>query len=153
MRIYLLTHQRELKKPTNTGRIVKACRDDGVEIVTWRRTEPCEEILQLIERDKIALLYPADDDSTVESCLGFNNFLILDATWQEARKMYNRSPYLQRASRVSFKIAGPSRYRLRRNQIANGLSTAECAIELLKLKGQERQAACVELAFAQFNAK
>lgn len=154
MKIYLLTHQRELKKPTNTGRIVKECLGDGVEIVVWRRTEPCQEIVQLIDRDEIALLYPADDnDGTVKSGREFDNFLILDATWQEARKMYNRSPYLQRASRVSFRISEPSRYRLRRNQIANGLSTAECAIELLKLQGQESLAAGLGLAFARFNAE
>ena len=151
MKIYLLTHERELKKGTNTGRIVKECLGETVEIVVWQRTEPPEEIVELIERDQIALLYPDLDDSPARSCRDFENFLILDATWQEARKMYNRSPYLQRASRVSLKINQPSRYKLRRNQIVDGLSTAECAIELLRLKDQEKLAEKVRSEFDRFN--
>lgn len=153
MKIYLLSHERELKKGTNTGRIVKECLGGTVEIVVWKRTEPSKEIVELIDRDQIALLYPDLDDSPARSCQDFENFLILDATWQEARKMYNRSPYLQKASRVSLKINEPSRYKLRRNQIVDGLSTAECAIELLRLKDQERLAEKVSSEFDRFNTK
>jgi DTW domain-containing protein YfiP len=153
MKIYLLTHERELKKGSNTGRIVKECLADTVEIVVWKRTEPSEEIVELIDRDQIALLYPDPDDRPARSCRDFKNFLLLDSTWQEARKMYNRSPYLQRASRVALKINEPSRYKLRRNQIADGLSTAECASELLRQKGQEGLAEKVNHEFNRFNTK
>ena len=67
--------------------------------------------------------------------------------------MYNRSPYLQRASRVSLKITEPSSYKLRRNQIADGLSTAECAIELLRMKDQKSLAEKVRIEFDRFNTK
>jgi DTW domain-containing protein YfiP len=153
MKIYLLTHERELKKTTNTGKIVKECLGGTVEIVVWKRTEPCKEIVELVDCNEIALLYPDVDDSPAKSCRDFNKFLILDATWQEARKMYNRSPYLQRASRVSLSIKEPSRYKLRRNQIIDGLSTAECAIELLRLKGKESLAERVRIEFDRFNTK
>jgi DTW domain-containing protein YfiP len=153
MKIYLLTHERELKKGSNTGRIVKECLGETVEIVVWKRTEPSKEIVELIDRDQIALLYPDPDDIPARSCQDFENFLILDATWQEARKMYNRSPYLQKASRISLNTNEPSRYKLRRNQIADGLSTAECAIELLFLKDQERLAEKVKTEFDRFNTK
>ena len=154
MKIYLLTHERELKKATNTGRIVKECLGDSVEIVAWKRTEPCKEIVDLVDRDEIALLYPDFDDGSSPSSLpAFDKFLILDATWQEARKMYNRSPYLKRASRVSLRINESSSYKLRRNQIASGLSTAECAIELLKLKDQQSLAEILRIEFDRFNTK
>ena len=153
MKIYLLTHERELKKETNTGRVVQECLGDTVEIVVWKRTEPSKEIVELVACDGIALLYPDLDDSPAKSCQDFEKFLILDATWQEARKMYNRSPYLQRASRVSLSIDEPSRYKLRRNQIADGLSTAECAIELLRLKGQKDTAERLSREFDRFNTK
>ena len=153
MKIYLLTHERELKKQTNTGRIIKECLGGSVGIVVWKRTEPCKEIVELIDRDEIALLYPDADEGSAKSCREFDRFLILDATWQEARKMYNRSPYLQRASRVSLNINEPSRYKLRRNQIVNGLSTAECAIELLRLKDQKSLAEKVRTDFDRFNTE
>lgn len=153
MKIYLLTHERELKKGTNTGRIVKECLGSAVEIIVWKRTEPSPEIIELVDRNRIALLYPDLDDSPAKSCQDFEKFLILDATWQEARKMYNRSPYLQRASRVSLSIDEPSRYKLRRNQITDGLSTAECAIELLRQKDQKSIAERLSREFDRFNTK
>lgn len=153
MKIYLLTHERELKKQTNSGRIVKKCLGGRVEIIVWKRTEPNKELLDLIDREEIALLYPDVDDGPVKSCLDFDNFLILDATWQEARKMYNRSPYLQRAPRLSLSISEPSRYKLRRNQIVAGLSTAECAIELLRQKDQKSLAGELSREFDLFNTK
>jgi len=153
MKIYLLTHERERKKATNTGRIVKNSLGGKVEIHVWKRTEPPDEIIELINRDEIALLYPDGDDSPANSLADFENFLILDATWQEARKIYNRSPYLQRASRGSLRIDQPSSYTLRRNQIAGGLSTAECAIELLKMKSRKSLAERVRVEFDRFNTK
>ncbi len=153
MKIYLLTHARELNKQTNSGRIVQKCLGGRVEIVVWKRTEPNQEIMALIDRDEIALLYPNVNDGPVKSCQDYDNFLILDATWQEARKMYNRSLYLQRAKRVSLAISRPSRYKLRRNQIVDGLSTAECAIELLRQKDQKSLAAKLGREFTCFNTK
>ncbi|MEN8136715.1 MAG: tRNA-uridine aminocarboxypropyltransferase [Thermodesulfobacteriota bacterium] len=153
MKIYLLTHERELNKATNTGRIVQECLGATVEIVVWQRTEPSAEIIKLVDCDEIALLYPDGGNSPAESCQDFNKFLLLDATWQEARKMFNRSPYLQRASRVSLAIKEPSRYKLRRNQIVAGLSTAECAIELLRLKEQKGLAERLSKEFDRFNTK
>ena len=153
MKIHLLTHERELKKKTNTGRIVKECLGDNVEIIVWKRTEPCKEIIDLVADDDIALLYPDVDDDPVNSLDDFDTFLILDATWQEARKMYNRSPYLQMATRKSLRIDRPSSYKLRRNQIVGGLSTAECAIELLRIKGDQNSAERVRTEFARFLEK
>ena len=153
MKIYLLTHERELKKPTKTGGIVKECLGGKVEIIVWKRAEPSKELVELIERDQIALLYPGVDEGSSKSPYDFKNFLILDATWQEARKMYNRSPYLQRASRVNLENNEPSIYKLRRNQIADGLSTAECAIELLRMKDQKSLAEKIRIEFDRFNTK
>ena len=81
----------------------------------------------------------------------FSAFVILDATWQEARKMYNRSKYLQQAKKISLQVALPSTYRKRRNQIKGGLSTAECAIQLLKHKGEIEMAGKLQCEFDQFN--
>ena len=57
--------------------------------------------------------------------------MLIDATWQEARKMYNQSPYLKALPKVSLVDAPKSIYPLRRNQIEGGLCTAECVIHLL----------------------
>ncbi|AXQ15779.1 hypothetical protein BS332_17480 [Shewanella algae] len=55
-----------------------------------------------------------------------NSLVILDATWQEAGKMYRQSPYLQSLARVELQTEQDSAFRLRRNQRQGGLCTLEC---------------------------
>ncbi|WP_338326862.1 tRNA-uridine aminocarboxypropyltransferase [Shewanella algae] len=55
-----------------------------------------------------------------------NSLVILDATWQEAGKMYRQSPYLQSLARVELQAEQGSAFRLRRNQRQGGLCTLEC---------------------------
>ncbi|WP_338401936.1 tRNA-uridine aminocarboxypropyltransferase [Shewanella algae] len=55
-----------------------------------------------------------------------NSLVILDATWQEAGKMYRQSPYLQSLARVELQAEQGSAFRLRRNQRQGGLCILEC---------------------------
>ncbi|TVL06521.1 tRNA-uridine aminocarboxypropyltransferase [Shewanella algae] len=55
-----------------------------------------------------------------------NSLVVLDATWQEAGKMYRQSPYLQSLARVELQAEQGSAFRLRRNQRQGGLCTLEC---------------------------
>ncbi|MCJ8269954.1 MAG: DTW domain-containing protein, partial [Psychrosphaera sp.] len=79
-----------------------------------------------------------------------DHLIILDGTWQEARKIYNKSDYLKQAKWFSFEQSAASRYNLRRNQVAGGLCTAECAIEVLKLKGLDDSAEQLTGLFEDF---
>lgn len=177
MKLYLLTHERELNKVSNTGRIVKKCLGTSVEVIVWKRTEPDLNLVELMNTGEVAMLYPdrptqygtdseeLDDAAKLsrnininnKSCgnkvsvEGFESFLILDSTWQEARKMYNRSAYLQQAKKISLQVEQPSTYRKRRNQIEGGLSTAECVIELLKQKDKQSLASELQKDFDAFN--
>ncbi|WP_226703744.1 DTW domain-containing protein [Microbulbifer elongatus] len=156
MKIYLLTHERELDRPTNTGSIaLSIAGGDGglVQRVIWSRTSPSQPLLSVLESGDSGLLYPqseiAGPEVSLEQC---EHFVLLDATWQEARKMYNRSPYLHPLKRVALNVTETSRYTLRRNQRQGGLCTAECVIEILRQKGQGALAAEMESEFAAFNA-
>jgi len=157
LKIYLLTHERELHKKSNTGQLVLDVLGDEAEIIVWRRKEPDLRLVQLLESGQAAMLYPdldgaqgdgakqgeggengensALDRTVMFDISDFQNFVILDSTWQEARKMYNKSPYLKQAKKISLSVKTPSKYQLRRNQIEGGLSTAECVITLLKMQG------------------
>ena len=156
MNIYLLTHERELDRPTNTGSIaLSIAGGDGglVRRVTWSRTSPNQQLLTVLNRGDSGLLYPQSEIEGVEVPLEqCEHFILLDGTWQEARKMYNRSPYLHPAKRVALNVAEASRYALRRNQRQGGLCTAECVIEILRRKGREALATEIETEFAAFNA-
>ena len=81
----------------------------------------------------------------------YENIIIIDSTWQEARKIFNHSAYLKNAPQFTLKTSNDSLYTLRANQPKGGLCTIECIIEVLRMKGQEKMAADLSLKFELFN--
>lgn len=152
MKIFLLTHERELLRTSNTGVLAKQVAPEIVERIVWARNTPNPALLDVIKRGDTVLLYPADnaDAVPIES---FENIILLDATWQEARKMFNHSPYLKNLPRAHIKPRQVSRYQLRRNQPDEGLCTAECVVEILTAKNKIDIAKRVEATFTLFNSK
>lgn len=152
MKIFLLTHERELLRTSNTGVLAQSVATEIVERIIWARNTPNPSLLAAINHENTVLLYPVDDadDAPIES---FENIILLDATWQEARKMFNRSPYLKDLPRAKIKPRQPSQYQLRRNQPAGGLCTAECVIEILIAKNHLDIAEALDAEFLIFNSK
>ncbi|MDO6611633.1 tRNA-uridine aminocarboxypropyltransferase [Shewanella sp. 1_MG-2023] len=156
LKIILLTHQKELTRPSNTGRWVKAVLEERALVIPWDRVNPNPELTQLIASAKVGLLFPElpaqpslvvgsiDSAERIDTSIRlesdtFSNFdalVIIDSTWQEARKIYNRSPYLKQLKKVSIDSKVESIYQLRRNQLEGGLCTAECAAHILSQVGE-----------------
>jgi DTW domain-containing protein YfiP len=151
MKIFLLTHERELLRPSNTGGLAKNLAPQIVEQIIWARNTPDPSLLNAINHENTVLLYPVDDadDAPIES---FENIILLDATWQEARKMFNRSSYLKNLPRAHIKPRQLSQYQLRRNQLEGGLCTAECVVEILIAKNHIDIAERLNTAFTLFNS-
>ncbi|MCU7998456.1 tRNA-uridine aminocarboxypropyltransferase [Shewanella sp. SM95] len=82
-----------------------------------------------------------------------NQVVILDATWQEARKMLRQSPYLKTAARISLPPMPESTFILRRNQQEGGLCTAECIIALWRQCGRAEQATALASLFTELNSR
>ena len=151
--IFLLTHQRELKKKTNTGRLVIDTLGHHAKIIIWERTQPNAELLENIKEGNIALLYPTESSELVADSPTINRYIILDGTWQEAQKIYNKSPYLKNLPTVRIEASQKSAYTLRRNQKENGLCTAECVIATLRARGHEQSANDLQFNLADFLSK
>ncbi|HDS1197698.1 TPA: DTW domain-containing protein [Shewanella algae] len=79
-----------------------------------------------------------------------NSLVILDATWQEADKMYRQSPYLQSLARVELQTEQDSAFRLRRNQRHGGLCTLECIAAVWQNLGGDYSIAARRL-LSEFN--
>ncbi|WP_351088479.1 tRNA-uridine aminocarboxypropyltransferase [Shewanella sp. S1-49-MNA-CIBAN-0167] len=145
MNIILLTHPREVLRANNTGQLVTKVLGERVRVVEWHRKQPDAALLSAIEAGNVGLVFPSDDTlanvevpSRVNQHLdqplhqpSYEYLVIIDATWQEARKMFNQSPYLKALAKVSLVGTSKSIYPLRRNQIEGGLCTAECVIHIL----------------------
>jgi len=155
MKIFLLTHERELHRATNTGSIALDNANELVERIVWERVNPNKDLIRLIEDNEAALLYSKAESSSLVSTAeieAYQNIIIIDGTWQESKKIFNHSPYLKNARHFTLKTAKDSLYKLRANQPKGGLCTIECIIEVLKMKGQYKIATELSAKFEQFNS-
>jgi DTW domain-containing protein YfiP len=178
--LYLLTHSRELQKDTNTGALVvqalAASTKVRVELIEWQRKAPDQRLLALSAAQQLGLVYPLQADTTKDCYLlqqgqyqpqnpaavielasrvneAVKHWVLLDATWQEAAKMLRQSPYLQSCYRLAIKPDTPSLYKLRRNQKAGALCTAEVVMELLHQIGLNNEKEQLRLLFEEFNKR
>ncbi len=71
-------------------------------------------------------------------------FVLLDATWPEARKMFRKSPFLNHLPVLSLQSEQLSRYRLRRSKRDDHFCTSEVAALCLDLAGETRAAQTLE---------
>jgi DTW domain-containing protein YfiP len=67
-------------------------------------------------------------------------FILLDATWPEARKMFRKSPYLNHLPVLSLNPEQVSRYQLRRSRRDDHFCTSEVASLCLELAGEPHAA-------------
>ncbi len=150
MKITLLTHFKEFEKRSNTGRLVVDVLGDAAEQVRWDRLNPPPGLIREIEAGGVALIYPGSRDETDDDFTGIRQVVLIDGTWHEARKIHQRSPYLQNIRRISLDTGEKSVYNLRKNQKEFGLCTAECVIEVLRLSGNIAGAEQLQERFLEF---
>jgi DTW domain-containing protein YfiP len=143
-KVIVVTHHRELIKPTNTGRLVpltlrggevRARGALGMVLDTSGIVDPARRSL---------LLYPSPDSRllTREDARGLPLTLVVtDGTWRQARKATRREPMLAGLPRVHLPVGEPSSYRLRRHSDPRFLATFEAVARALGiLEGPEVQA-------------
>lgn len=150
MKITLLTHFKEFEKRSNTGRLVVDVLGDNAEQIRWDRMNPPPRLLEEIEAGGVALVYPGAADENGDDLSGITQFIVIDGTWHEARKIHQRSPYLQKIRRIGLATGEKSVYNLRKNQKESGLCTAECVIEVLRMSGNSVDADRLHEQFLAF---
>lgn len=154
---HLLVHEREVSKPTNTGHLLLNSIGSS-EFDIWSRTEAPPALMSRLSSSlyQPLVLFPADQVGEQTKVLkkipeGVTPlFILLDATWQEAAKMYRKSPYLHDLPVLSLAGGIESRYPLRRNQKTGGLSTVEVGQLLLEELGEQPSAISLESYFQTF---
>jgi len=145
-----LTHFKEFPKRSNTGRVVLDVLGEKAEQVRWDRINPPAGLLEEIEAGGVALIYPGAQDAKGCDLAGIRQVILIDGTWQEARKIHQRSPYLHKLRRVCLKTDEKSVYNLRKNQKESGLCTAECVIEILRSTGEISRAERLQESFLAY---
>ncbi|WP_103103034.1 tRNA-uridine aminocarboxypropyltransferase [Pseudomonas sp. LFM046] len=144
--VCLLMYYSEPLKPSNTGWLIADLVPDTWAF-GWARTEVDEALLALLDDPQWQpyLVFPgeyAEPERVVDRVEVEEGkrplFILLDATWTEARKMFRKSPYLDRFPVLSLTPEQISRYRLRRSKRDEHLCTAEVGALCLELAGDEQ---------------
>ena len=154
----LLMADTEPLKPSNTGWLVADVVADTFAF-GWARTEVPPGLLALLADPQWQpyLVFPGDfvEPQRVVTQVppapeGLParrpRFVLLDATWPEARRMFRKSPYLDPLPVLSLQPEQLSRYRLRQSANTAHLCTLEVAALCMVLAG-EAQAARVMAAY------
>lgn len=146
--ICLVMHDIEALKPTNTGWLIADVVPE-THAFGWSRVERDARLLALLADPQWQpyVVFPGEyaaPERVVETVAARSGkrplFILLDATWTEARKMFRKSPYLDALPVLSLRPEQLSRYRLRRSTRAEHLCTAEVAALCLELSGDRKAA-------------
>jgi DTW domain-containing protein YfiP len=144
--VCLLMHDTEPLKPTNTGWLIADMIED-TSAFGWLRTSVDEQLLALLDNPQWQpyIVFPGEfvaQERVVSEVVREPGkrplFILLDATWTEARKMFRKSPYLDRFPVLSLQAEQMSRYRLRRSKRDDHFCTAEVAAMCLDLAGDSQ---------------
>jgi hypothetical protein len=142
----------EALKPTNTGWLIADVVADTFAF-GWARTQVDPGLLALLADPQWAacVVFPGEYVDAeriiteIKPVAGKRPlFILLDGTWQEARKMFRKSPYLDKLPVLSLQPEQLSRYRLRRAQRETHLCTSEVAALCLDLAGEPHAACTLE---------
>jgi len=148
----LLMADIEALKPTNTGWLVADVVPDTFAF-GWARTRTDPALLALLDDPQWQpfLVFPGEyaaPGRVVHEVRAVGGrrplFILLDATWNEARKMFRKSPFLDRFPVLSLRPEQVSRYVLRRSRRDDHFCTSEVAALCLELAGEVRTSATLQ---------
>jgi DTW domain-containing protein YfiP len=145
----LLMADIEPLKPSNTGWLIADVVPDTFAF-GWARTEVDPALLALLADPQWQpyVVFPGEfvepervvHDVQLAPSGKRPLFILLDATWPEARKMFRKSPYLNALPVLSLHPEQVSRYKLRRSRRDDHFCTSEVASLCLDLAGEAHAA-------------
>ena len=150
--VCLLMADIEPLKPSNTGWLIADVVADTFAF-GWARTEVHPGLLALLTDPQWQpyvvfpgeFVEPARVVTQVATAEGKRPlFVLLDATWPEARKMFRKSPYLNHLPVLSLQPEQISRYHLRRSTRMDHFCTSEVGALCLELAGELQAAQALE---------
>ena len=150
--VCLLMADIEPLKPSNTGWLIADVVQDTFAF-SWARTEVDPDLLALLRDPQWQpyVVFPGDFVDTervvhtVQPSLATKPlFIVLDATWPEARKMFRKSPYLDSLPVLSLQPDTVSHYLLRRSRRDDHFCTSEVAALCLDLAGETHASRTLE---------
>ena len=132
LQIDLLTHQRELTRPSSTGNLIKRLLP-ATQQHSWRADQPVAAATVISPGKDLWILHPNGEPVPASCELAATQVLLLDGSWSEASAMSNEVAGWGRL--VSLPMQGESRFWLRTQQDGGRFSTMEALMFLLEAVG------------------
>ncbi|MBD3584161.1 DTW domain-containing protein [Salinimonas sp. HHU 13199] len=157
--VVLLMAQGEYYKPSNTGRLIADVVPENY-AYKWCRTQAQPELLRLLADTSYQpyLIFP-HEYAPMERCVNQVKpstrkplFIFLDGTWREAKRMFRKSDYLQCLPVLSISTAEQNDYVLREAAHDYQLCTAQVAVKIFQLAGEQESALALDNYFKVFTS-
>ncbi len=132
LQIDVLTHQRELTRPSSTGNLIKRLLP-ATRQHSWRADKPVAARDVVTPGRELWILHPNGEPVPASCELASTQVLLLDGSWSEASAMSNQVGEWGRL--VSLPMQGESRFWLRTQQDGGRFSTIEALMFLLDAVG------------------
>ncbi|MES2626614.1 MAG: DTW domain-containing protein [Pseudomonadota bacterium] len=128
LKITLLSHPRELIRPSSTGNLITRLFPDS-RVYSWNSRQPPTVAEVAIPERELWILHPHGRPAPAEAVASGVQVVLLDGLWNETAAMAREVGRWGRL--VSLPMTGTSRYWLRAKQDGNRFSTAEALMFLL----------------------
>ena len=142
-KISLVVHAKELKRPTNTGRLAIKALTNSVMKIRGNGKEPLD-LTDLITDDyRNFLFYPCEDaieltnDLVSESSKPIQ-LIVPDGNWRQASKVHHRHKELSSLPRIMISTPNTSKLFMRAENTPEGMATLQAIAHALRIiEGEE----------------
>lgn len=163
----LLMYDAEVLKPSNTGKLIADVCDNTFAFL-WSRTGVDPQLLAILnDKQWLPIIVFPQQYASEQQTVYLNTlpevsqsnqrplFILLDGSWREAKKMFRKSPYLANLPVCSFELDSISQAKIshyiRDAEVANQLSTAQVAAQMLAFAGETANGELLSRWFDLFN--
>jgi DTW domain-containing protein YfiP len=131
--VLILQHPSEVLHAKGTARLLHLCLPNSRIVVGELFDESALQALLTEGGKQAVLLYPTDNEQPLAgSALNQIRLVVIDATWQNSRRLLRLNPLLQTLPRMAFKNPEPTRYSaIRIAHAPHQLSTIEATGAML----------------------
>lgn len=144
LQVDLLLHQRELGRPSSTGRLITRLFP-AARAHTWHTDAPLAETAVHDPARELWILHPGGEPLPARAEPSTVQILLLDGLWNETAAMARAVSHWGRLVRLP--MHGESRYWLRAQQDGGRFSTAEALLFLLEQLGLDAAHAALQRQF------
>jgi len=131
-RVVFIQHPLEAKVAISTCRMAHLSLPNS-ELHVALDADEIPGLAQTLLQPGTALLFPAEDATDVEALqIRPKTLVVVDGTWDNAKKLFQRSPLLKSLPRIGFVPPAPGNYRIRKEPAEHCLSTIEAVAQVLE---------------------